>query len=128
VIMEIGPVMHIDDLIAWKVAAIINRREVRDYIDTAAFLAEHSATDLIAMARRVDPGLDSEDVVMVGRMLDRMPDAALAEYAVTSTEAVAELRRRSSGAGSPPGHAELPLRQRLRLREDEVVHDDHVTA
>jgi hypothetical protein len=94
VIMDIGPVMALDDLIAWKVAAIINRREVRDYVDTAAFLAGRTVADLIGMARGVDQGLDDEDVVMVGRVLDRMPDSALAAYGVSSPEAVAELRRR----------------------------------
>jgi hypothetical protein len=80
VIMDVGPVMHLDDLIAWKVVAIINRREVRDYVDTAALLERHGAADLIRMARRVDRGLDDEDIRMVGRILDRMPDWALAEY------------------------------------------------
>jgi predicted nucleotidyltransferase component of viral defense system len=91
--MEVGPVMHLDDLIAWKVAAIINRREVRDYIDTAAFLADHETADLIAMARRVDPGLEDDDVVMVGRVLDRTPDEAFARYGLTG-DAVTALRAR----------------------------------
>jgi Nucleotidyl transferase AbiEii toxin, Type IV TA system len=89
--------MHLDDLIAWKVVAIINRREVRDYVDTAALLERHGAADLIRMARRVDRGLDDEDIRMVGRILDRMPDWALAEYGVTSPSAVAALRRRFDG-------------------------------
>jgi hypothetical protein len=94
VVMELGPVMHIDDLIAWKIAAIINRREVRDYVDTAAFLAQHDTDHLIAMARAVDPGLEDDDIVMVGRILDRMPDSALAEYGIDSPQAAATLRRR----------------------------------
>lgn len=93
VVMELGPVMHVEDLIAWKVAAIINRREVRDYVDVAAFLEQFDRDQLIAMARRVDPGLEDEDVVMVGRILDRMPDTALAEYGVTVAGATL-LRRR----------------------------------
>jgi hypothetical protein len=91
--MAVGPVMHLDDLIAWKVAAIINRREIRDYIDTAAFLAGHPADELIAMARRVDPGLEDDDILMVGRVLDRIPDRAFARYGVTG-DAVADLRAR----------------------------------
>lgn len=93
VIMDIGPVMHLDDLIAWKIAAIVNRREVRDYIDTAAFLSEHAPEQLLAMARRVDPGLEDEDVVMVGQLLDRMPDRAFRRYGLVGTD-LAELRRR----------------------------------
>lgn len=93
VVMGLGPVMHVDDLIAWKAAAIINRREVRDYVDVAAFLEHFDKDQLIAMARRVDPGLEEEDIVMVGRILDRMPDSALAEYGVTTVGATL-LRRR----------------------------------
>lgn len=93
VVMDIGPVMHVDDLIAWKVAAIINRREVRDYIDVAEFLATRTSHELIAMARRVDPGVEDEDIVMVARVLDRMPDEAFASYGRTA-EAAAELRQR----------------------------------
>jgi hypothetical protein len=34
--MDVGPAMHLDDLVATKVAALVSRREVRDYIDVAA--------------------------------------------------------------------------------------------
>ncbi len=91
--MAIGPVVHLDDLLAWKVAAIINRREVRDYVDTAAFLGEHAVAEVIAAARTVDPDLADEDVVMVGRVLDEMPDSAFARYGVAPA-AVADLRAR----------------------------------
>jgi hypothetical protein len=93
VIMELGPVMHLEDLIAWKVAAIVNRREPRDYVDVAAFLARRTPAELIGMARQVDPGLEEEDVVSVGRYLDRIPYAAFAAYGLTP-EAVMELRAR----------------------------------
>ena len=59
-----------------------------------AFLERHDTNTLIAMARRVDPGLDDEDVLMVGRVLDRMPDGALAEYGIASPETVKRLTER----------------------------------
>lgn len=93
IVMAIGPVIHLDDLIAGKVSAIVNRREIRDYIDTAAFLGERSVEELLAAARRVDPGMEDEDVVMVGRVLDEMPDASFARYGLTS-QTVAQLRHR----------------------------------
>jgi hypothetical protein len=93
VIMDLGPVMHLDDLIAWKVAAIVNRREPRDYIDVAAFLARHTPANLIARAQQVDPGLESEDVLLVGRYLDRIPDAAFAAYGLTA-DAAADIKTR----------------------------------
>jgi Nucleotidyl transferase AbiEii toxin, Type IV TA system len=42
VVMDVGPVMHLDDLVATKVAALVTRREVRDYIDVAAALSRYS--------------------------------------------------------------------------------------
>ena len=91
--MALGPVIALDDLIAGKVSAIVNRREIRDYIDTAAFLAERSVADLLAAARRVDPGMEDEDIVMVGRVLDAMPDGSFSRYGLTP-DRVAELRHR----------------------------------
>jgi len=57
-------------------------------------LERHSADELIRMARRVDEGLDDEDIRTVGRIIDRMPDWALADYGVSSPSAAAALRRR----------------------------------
>ena len=93
IIMAIGPVIHLDDLIAGKVSAIVNRREIRDYIDTAAFLADHSVEGLLTAARRVDPGMEDEDIVMVGRVLDDLPDRSFTRYGLTPP-IVAQLRHR----------------------------------
>ena len=38
VVMDLGPVMDVRDLIANKTAALVNRREMRDYIDVSAAL------------------------------------------------------------------------------------------
>jgi hypothetical protein len=40
----------------------------------------------------VDPGVEDEDIVMVGRVLDRMPDEAFASYGRTGA-AIDELCR-----------------------------------
>ncbi|GAB3808202.1 hypothetical protein GCM10027605_40160 [Micromonospora zhanjiangensis] len=45
------------------------------------------------MARRVDPGLEDEDVPAVGRRLDRLPDEAFAPYRLTRAD-VARVRQR----------------------------------
>jgi hypothetical protein len=92
VIMDLGPVMDLADLLAWKVAALVGRARERDYIDVAAVLDRYAPADLLAMARRVDPGLEEEDVPMVGRRLDRLPDEAFFPYHLDSG-GVAELRR-----------------------------------
>ncbi|MER7279410.1 nucleotidyl transferase AbiEii/AbiGii toxin family protein [Dactylosporangium sp. NPDC000244] len=93
VMMDVGPVMHLDDLIATKVAALINRREVRDYIDVAAAMERYSVGTLLEMARRQDPALEFDDVVAAGRYLDRLDDGRFAFYGLDE-QRIAALRHR----------------------------------
>ena len=106
VVMDLGPVMHLDDLVATKVAALCNRREVRDYIDVAAALDRYPLPRLLALARTVDPALEEADIADAGRYLDRIDDARFALYGMDAPE-IAELRakmavwpRRPSGTAS----------------------------
>lgn len=86
--------MHVDDLVATKVVALVNRREVRDYIDVAAALQQHhNVEQLLDLARYQDPGLDSDDILDVGRYLDRLDDRRFAYYGLSS-EQVTTLRQR----------------------------------
>lgn len=93
VVMDVGPVIDVADLLAWKVAALVGRARERDYIDVAAVLDRYRPEQLLTMARRVDPGLEDEDVPRVGRRLDRLPDEAFAPYRLDAP-AVALLRTR----------------------------------
>jgi hypothetical protein len=93
VVMDLGPVMHLDDLVATKVAALVGRREVRDYNDVAAALDRYTVDQVLALARAADPGLDDEDVADAGRYLDRLDDARFAVYELDAA-AIAEVRRR----------------------------------
>jgi len=93
VVMDLGPVMHLDDLIATKVAALVNRREVRDYIDVAAALGRYSVTELLDLARRQDPALEHDDIVAAGRYLDRLDDGRFAFYGL-DPDGVREIRDR----------------------------------
>jgi hypothetical protein len=56
-------------------------------------LDRFSPDELLGMARRVDPGLEDDDVPMVGRRLDRLPDEAFYPYDLDRDD-VAEVRRR----------------------------------
>jgi hypothetical protein len=96
VVMELGPVMHLDDLVATKVAALVNRREVRDYIDVAAALERYPLPRVLELAHAADPALDPEDVADAGRYLDRLDDARFARYGLTPAEITA-LRERLAG-------------------------------
>ncbi|MEV6633167.1 nucleotidyl transferase AbiEii/AbiGii toxin family protein [Actinoplanes sp. NPDC051470] len=91
VVMDIGPVMHLDDLVATKVAALAGRREVRDYIDVAAALERYPLDRVLTLARAADPALDDEDLADAGRYLDRLDDARFAVYGLGPAE-VAALR------------------------------------
>jgi hypothetical protein len=93
VVMELGPVMHLDDLIATKVAALVNRREVRDYIDVAAALEIYPLDHILELARRADPAIDPDDIVDAGRYLDRLDDARFALYGLDAPQ-ITELRDR----------------------------------
>ena len=93
VVMDLGPVMHLDDLIATKVAALVNRREVRDYIDVAAALEIYPLARVLELAARADPAIDPDDIADAGRYLDRLDDARFALYGLDAPQ-IAELRAR----------------------------------
>lgn len=93
VVMDLGPVMHLDDLVATKAAALVNRREVRDYIDVAAALERYPLPRILELAHAVDPALDPEDIADAGRYLDRLDDARFALYGLGPAE-IADLRAR----------------------------------
>lgn len=94
VIMEVGPVLDLEDVIGGKVCALASRVEPRDYIDTAAALARgYSVAQLISFARRLDPGLTGRDFAGAGRQLDRLPDSAFTRYGLRPP-GIAALRER----------------------------------
>ncbi len=93
VVMDVGPVMHLDDLVATKVAALVGRREVRDYVDVAAALDRYPLARVLELARAADPGMDPADVADAGRYLDRLDDSRFAVYGLDAA-AVARLREK----------------------------------
>ncbi|GIF22191.1 hypothetical protein BJ973_002516 [Actinoplanes tereljensis] len=93
VVMDLGPVMHLDDLVATKVAALVNRREVRDYIDVAAALERYPLDRILELAHAVDPALDPADIADAGRYLDRLDDTRFTLYGLDAPQ-IAELRAR----------------------------------
>ncbi|MFI6819955.1 nucleotidyl transferase AbiEii/AbiGii toxin family protein [Micromonospora sp. NPDC050187] len=96
VVMDLGPVMDVRDLVASKTAALVNRREVRDYIDVAAALDHYPVAELLELARQLDPALDPEDVTAAGRYLDRLPERRFARYGLDADQ-VRRLRERLAG-------------------------------
>jgi hypothetical protein len=61
VMMELGPVLALEDVAGGKVCALASRVEPRDYADTAQMLERFTPGELIGFARRLDPGLTALD-------------------------------------------------------------------
>ncbi len=91
VVMDIGPVLDLEDVVGGKVCALASRVEPRDYADVAAALERYSPAQLIRFARRLDPGLTLQDFADAGLRLDQMDDRVFAEIGLTNPD-VARLR------------------------------------
>jgi hypothetical protein len=93
VIMDIGPVLDLEDVVGGKVCALASRAEPRDYLDTAAAMGRYSIEQMISFARRLDPGLTDRDFADAGRRLDRWGDGVFVPFGL-GPEEVAALRER----------------------------------
>jgi hypothetical protein len=93
VIMDIGPVLDLEDVVGGKVCALASRVEPRDYVDTAAALGRYSLEQMIGFARRLDPGLTDRDFADAAQRLDRWGDGVFAPFGLSSLN-VAVLRER----------------------------------
>ncbi|MER7991997.1 nucleotidyl transferase AbiEii/AbiGii toxin family protein [Micromonospora chalcea] len=86
IVLDVGPVLHLDDVIGTKVAAMVTRAQPRDYIDVAAALRRYSRNDLVDLARRADPAPTDEEFQDALQRLDRLPDTVFALYRLTPAE------------------------------------------
>jgi hypothetical protein len=96
VTMDVGPVLDLDDLAGWKLVALLNRAEPRDYVDTAAALELYTVDQLISFAKRLDPGLEDQDFADAARRLDQMPDQLFTVYELSQQD-IARLREHFAG-------------------------------
>jgi hypothetical protein len=88
VVMDLGPVLDLEDVVGGKVCALASRVEPRDYADAAAALERYSPAELIGFARRLDPGLTARDFADAGRRLDQMDDRAFAEIGLSQDQVI----------------------------------------
>ena len=93
VVMEIGPVLDLEDVVGGKACALASRVEPRDYVDTAAALERYTAEQIIGFARRLDPGLTDRDFAEAAERLDQWGDGVFASFGLGPDE-IAELRAR----------------------------------
>jgi len=93
VVMDIGPVLHLDDVIGTKVAALATRAYPRDIIDVAAALGRYTHGQLIELGRRADPALTDAEFADAMRRLDRLDDVVFELYQRTP-EQIEQIRAR----------------------------------
>ena len=96
VIMDIGPVLDLEDVVGGKVCALVSRVEPRDYVDTAAAMDHYSVKQMIGFARRLDPGLTDRDFADAVQRLDQWGDGVFAPFGLGPKD-VAVLRERFAG-------------------------------
>ena len=93
VVMDIGPVLDLEDVVGGKLCALASRVEPRDYVDTAAAMGRYSREQMIGFAHRLDPGLTDRDFADAVRRLDQWGDGVFAPFGLGPAD-VAELRAR----------------------------------
>ncbi|MFC0532497.1 nucleotidyl transferase AbiEii/AbiGii toxin family protein [Phytohabitans kaempferiae] len=93
--MEIGPVLHADDVLAGKMDALYNRAAARDFLDIDAAITSgrYTLDRLCVLAETVDAGFDRAMFAGMLRYVERFDDEDFAEYGLSPTE-VASLRAR----------------------------------
>lgn len=82
VLMDIGPVLHADDVVAGKMSALYTRAEPRDFLDVDAALTtgRYTRARLLELAEQADAGFERRILADLFAMLERYPDRRLAAY------------------------------------------------
>lgn len=85
IMMDIGPVLHIDDVVAGKMSALYTRAEPRDFldVDAAVLSGRYTRERLCQLAADADVGFDRRMLAEVLGMLVRYPDRRFAAYGAT---------------------------------------------
>jgi hypothetical protein len=95
VTLDIGPVLHPDDAVANKMAALYGRALPRDFLDIDAVLqsGRYTRDDLLRLAESADAGFDRHMFAEVLGALTQITDAALRPYGTTAEDALAMRKR-----------------------------------
>lgn len=82
VVMDIGPVLHPDDVVAGKMSALFTRAEPRDFLDVDAAVTSgrYSRERLCELAEEADAGFDRRILADLFAVLDRYPNRRFATY------------------------------------------------
>jgi hypothetical protein len=117
VIMEVGPVLDLEDVLGGKANALASRIEPRDYVDTATALERYRPAQLIGFGRRIDPGLRDQDYADAGRRLDDLSDRRF----TASGLGFRDIARVREGFAAWPRTAAEAARQQARERRYETA-------
>ncbi|MDY7087502.1 MAG: nucleotidyl transferase AbiEii/AbiGii toxin family protein [Actinomycetota bacterium] len=95
VTLSVGPVLHPDDAVGNKMAALYGRALARDFLDIDAVLASgrYTRDQLLRLIKAADPGFDRATFADVLGALDQISDAAFAPYGV-DTASIRDMRQR----------------------------------
>ena len=95
VTLNIGPVLHPDDAVGNKMAALYGRALARDFLDIDAVLASgrYSSEQLLQLAESADGGFDRAMFADTLGALDQISDAAFTPYGADAP-AIERLRQR----------------------------------
>lgn len=89
--MDIGPVLHPDDVVAGKMSALYTRAEPRDFLDVDAAIASgrYTRQRMCELAEEADAGFDRRILADLFAMLERYPDRRFAFYGADADHLVA---------------------------------------
>lgn len=95
--MDIGPVLHPDDVMAGKMDALYNRAAARDFLDIDAAITSgrYTLDQLCDLAHAADDGFDRAMFAAMLRHVDRFDDEDFTDYGLTPNE-IAGMRARVS--------------------------------
>ena len=95
VMMDVGPVLHIDDVVAGKMSALFTRAEPRDFLDVDASVetGRYTREQLMQLAEQADAGFDRRVFADLLAMLQRYPDRRFAAYGATNDHITAMRQR-----------------------------------
>jgi hypothetical protein len=86
VTLDIGPVLHPDDLAADKTLALWGRARPRDFYDVAALLDRYTPAQLLALAAAKDSGFSTTTFIDALRAIGRLTPADWAEDGIATDD------------------------------------------
>ncbi len=104
VMMDVGPVLHADDVVAGKMSALYTPGEPRDFLDIDAALStgRYRRARLLDLAEQADSGFDRRILADLFKILEHYPD------------------RRFAADGANPAHI-IAVRERFAHWREEIL-------